>query len=147
MTTEIHIHGPVTFITDKETPAKTPSAPPRPVPKPPTDNGGRLISRGGSPLPAASAAKCDSGPKARWRVWPKECPKDQEDILIRFERLGALRYFVAWTECGTCFVAHGGFDIFQEESEDDGFTEFIYAGRKPDEIQWIPLAELLKGVA
>ena len=121
--TEIHIHGPVTIVQHNETTAKTPSAPPRPVPKPPTDNGGRLISRDGSPLPAASAAKCDSGPKARWRVWPKECPKDQED------------------------VAHGGFDIFQEESEDDGFTEFIYAGRKPDEIQWIPLAELLKGVA
>lgn len=142
MTTEIHIHGPVTFITAKETPAKVPSAPPRPVPKPPTDNGGRPISRG-TDLPGTSAAKCDSGPKTRWRVWSEERPKEGEHILVRFEFWGISRSHIAYLD-GETLMNDSCRSLFAGSLEDP--SETIYRIQMPADIRWIPLAELLKGV-
>lgn len=142
--TEIHIHGPVTFITAKETPAKVPSAPPRPVPKPPTDNGGRLISWG-TGLPGTSAAKRDSSQKPRWRFFPASTPPEGKDILMCFEADHAL-----WT-----YIAYRIEDAYYEPSElvlfpgarrpERSEVEIIFDMETP-EFKWIPLDELLKGV-
>lgn len=137
--TEIHIHGPVTFITAKETPAKVPSAPPRPVPKPPTDNGGRLISKGGMDLPTTPAAKQDSGPKLHWRTWPDEIPKTGTVILLRVELFG-LYYYVAGYLDGVDFVDSAGHPVFRDDPDDE---DTVFERRTPDEFQWIPLGDLL----
>lgn len=142
--TEIHIHGPVTIVQHNETTAKTPSAPPRPVPKPPTDNGGRLISRGGMDLPTTPSAKRDSGPKTRWRVWSEERPEQAERILVRFRFNGSTRYHVAYLD-GTDLMDESSDWLFLKDSLDP--SEAIYLGHMPDDLKWIPLDELLKGVA
>ena len=137
--TEIHIHGPVTFITDKETPAKTPSAPPRPVRKPPTDNGGRPISKDGKDLPAASATNRDSVPKPHWRTWPNETPKTGADILMRVDLFG-IYYYVAGYLDGVDFVDSAGHPVFRDDPDDE---DTVFERRTPDEFQWIPLRDLL----
>lgn len=139
MTTEIHIHGPVTFITTKETPAKIPSAPPRPVRKPPTDNGGRLISKDGRELPAASAENRDSGPKPHWRTWPNEIPKTGVVILMRVYLYGCF-YYVAGYLDGVDFVDSAGRPVFKDDPDDE---DTVFERRTPDEFQWIPLGDLL----
>lgn len=144
--TEIHIHGPVTFITDKETPAKAPSAPPRPVRKPPTDNGGRLISKDGRDLPVTPAAKRDSGAKARWRLWPYERPKDAEDILIRFELRSVSYDMIAYIDGGEFFDASGRLIFRYDNYADDFLPETVFADHEPESFKWILLDELLKGV-
>lgn len=144
--TEIHIHGPVTFITAKETPAKVPSAPPRPVPKPPTDNGGRPISRGGMDLPTTPAAKRDSGPKVRWRVWPNERPKEYEDILMRFKLVSGYHTMIAYRD-GLDLFGDSGRLLFRSDAKPDDYPpETVFRDHMPATFEWIPLAELLKGV-
>ena len=143
MMTEIHIHGPVTIVQQKETPAKTPSAPPRPVPKPPTDNGGRLISRGGAPLPAAPAAKRNSGPKPKWRTWPCPVPCEAEDIVMRFEIRGSRHYMIAYRD-GEEFFDTAGRLIFRSDAYPDDFLpETVFDSRLPESFDWVPLNELL----
>lgn len=146
MTTEIHIHGPVTLITAKETPAKIPSAPPRPVPKPPTDNGGRLISKDGRDLPTTPAAKRDSGQKVRWRVWPNERPKEYEDILMRFKLVSGYHTMIAYRD-GLELFGDSGRLLFRSDADpDDSPPETVFRDHMPATFEWIPLAELLKGV-
>lgn len=143
MTTEIHIHGPVTFITDKETPAKTPSAPPRPVPKPPTDNGGRLISKDGKPLPAAWATNRDSGPKPNWRSCPYLVPNEAEDIVMRFQMHGSRHFMIVYRD-GEEFFDTAGRLIFRSDAYPDDFLpETVFDSRLPESFDWVPINELL----
>lgn len=140
--TEIHIHGPVTIVQHDEMPAKTPSAPSRPVRKPPTDNGGRPISKDGKDLPAASATNRDSGPKRHWRTWPNETPKTGAEILMRVDLFG-IYYYVAGYLDGVDFVDSAGHPVFRDDPDDE---DTVFERRTPDEFQWIPLGELLQGV-
>ena len=144
--TEIHIHGPVTFITAKETPAKVPSAPPRPFPKPPTDNGGRPISRGGMDLPTTPAAKRDSGPKVRWRVWPNERPKEYEDILMRFKLVSGYHTMIAYRDGLDLFGDSGRLLFRSDDNPDDYPPETVFRDHMPTTFEWVLLDELLKGV-
>lgn len=143
--TEIHIHGPVTFITAKETPAKTPSAPPRPVRKPPTDNGGRLISKGPD-LPGTPAAKRDSGPKVRWRLWPYERPEEGKEILIRFELQSVHYDMIAYIDDGEFFDDSGRLLFRSDNYADDFPPSTVFTDHEPESFKWVLLDELLKGV-
>lgn len=143
MTTEIHIHGPVTFITDTETAAKTPSAPPRPARKPPTDNGGRLISKDGKPLPAAWATNRDSGPKPNWRSGPYLVPNEAEDIVMRFQMHGSRHFMIVYRD-GEEFFDTAGRLIFRSDAYPDDFLpETVFDSRLPESFDWVPLNELL----
>lgn len=141
--TEIHIHGPVTFITDKETPAKSPSAPPRPVRKLPTDNGGRPISKDGKPLPTDSAAKRNSRPKPKWRTWPCPVPHEAEDIVMRFQMHGSRHYMIAYRD-GEEFFDTAGRLIFRSDAYPDDFLpDTVFDSCRPESFDWVPLDELL----
>lgn len=143
MTTEIHIHGPVTFITDKETPAKTPSSPPRPVRKPPTDNGGRPISKDGKPLPAASATNRDSSPKVFWRLWPFTVPPEAEDIVMRFKLHESHHCMIAYRDGDELFDTAGRLVFRSGAYPDDFLPETVFDSYLPKDFEWVPLAELL----
>lgn len=144
--TEIYIKGPAIVHVDSETTVEAPSAPPRPIRKLPTDNGGRPISKDGNPLPGTSAAKRDSGPKAHWRVWPYERPKDAEDILIRFELRSVSYDMIAYIDGGEFFDTSGRL-IFRYDNYADGFLpDTVFSDHEPESFKWILLDELLKGV-
>jgi hypothetical protein len=144
--TEIHIHGPVTIVQHDEMPAKTPSAPSRLVRKPPTDNGGRPIYRDGAPLTVTPAAKRDSGPKVRWRVWPNERPKEYEDILMRFKLVSGYHTMIAYRD-GLELFGDSGRLLFRSDADpDDSPTETVFRDHMPATFEWVLLDELLKGV-
>lgn len=144
--TEIHIHGPVTIVQHNEMPAKTPNTPPRPARKPPTDNGGRLISRDGTPLTVTSAAKCDSGPKTRWRVWPYERPEEGKAILIRFELRSVHYDMIAYIDDGEFFDDSGRLLFRSDNYADDFPPSTVFTDHEPESFKWVLLDELLKGV-
>lgn len=145
--TEIHIHGPVTIVQHNEMPAKTPNTPPRPARKPPTDNGGRPISRGGMDLPTTPDAKRDSGPKVRWRVWPNERPKEYEDILMRFKLVSGYHTMIAYRD-GLELFGDSGRLLFRssDANPDDYPPETVFRDHMPTTFEWVLLDELLKGV-
>lgn len=144
--TEIHIHGPVTIVQHNEMPAKTPNTPPRPARKPPTDNGGRLISRDGTPLTVTSAAKRDSGPKTRWRVWPYERPEEGKAILIRFELRSVHYDMIAYIDDGEFFDDSGRLLFRSDNYADDFPPSTVFTDHEPESFKWVLLDELLKGV-
>lgn len=137
--TEIYIKGPAIVHVDSETTVEAPSAPPRPIRKPPTDNGGRPISKDGNPLPTDSDAKRNSGPKLHWRTWPNEIPKTGVVILLRVELFG-IYYYVAGYLDGVDFVDSAGHPVFRDDPDDE---DTVFERRTPDEFQWIPLGDLL----
>lgn len=141
--TEIYIKGPAIVHVDSETTVEAPSAPPRPVRKPPTDNGGRPISKDGRDLPATPAAKRDSGPKTRWRVWSEERPEEGEHIFVCFKLFGIFRGHIACLD-GQILLDDSCRSLFSSDLWDP--SETLYQHPMPDDIKWIPLAELLKGV-
>lgn len=137
--TEIYIKGPAIVHVDSETTVEVPSAPPRPIRKLPTDNGGRPISKDGNPLPTDSDAKRNSGPKLHWRTWPNEIPKTGVVILLRVELFG-IYYYVAGYLDGVDFVDSAGHPVFRDDPDDE---DTVFERRTPDEFQWIPLGDLL----
>ena len=144
--TEIHIHGPVTIVQHDEMPAKTPSAPSRPVRKPPTDNGGRPIYRDGAPLTVTPAAKRDSGPKVRWRLWPYERPEEGKEILIRFELRSVHYDMIAYIDDGEFFDDSGRLLFRSDNYADDFPPSTVFTDHEPESFKWVLLDELLKGV-
>ena len=144
--TEIHIHGLVTIVQHNEMPAKTPNTLPRPARKPPTDNGGRLISRGGTPLTVTSAEKHDSGPKTRWRVWPYERPEEGKAILIRFELRSVHYDMIAYIDDGEFFDDSGRLLFRSDNYADDFPPSTVFTDHEPESFKWVLLDELLKGV-
>lgn len=140
--TEIHIHGPVTVWRAKETPAKTPSAPPRPVRKLPTDNGGRPILKG-TPLPADRTEKRDFGTKPNWRSCPYLVPREAEDIVMRFQMHGSRHFMIVYRD-GEEFFDTAGRLVFRSDAYPDDFLpETVFDSRLPESFEWVPLNELL----
>ena len=143
--TEIYIKGPAIVHVDSETTVEAPSAPPRPIRKLPTDNGGRPISRG-TDLPGTSAAKRDSGPKTRWRVWPNERPKEYEDILMRFKLVSGYHTMIAYRD-GLELFGDSGRPLFRSDADpDDSPPETVFRDHIPATFEWVLLDKLLKGV-
>ena len=143
--TEIYIKGPAIVHVDSETTVEAPSAPPRPIRKLPTDNGGRPISRG-TDLPGTSAAKRDSGPKTRWRVWPNERPKEYEDILMRFKLVSGYHTMIAYRD-GLELFGDSGRPLFRSDADpDDSPPETVFRDHIPATCEWVLLDKLVKGV-
>lgn len=141
--TEIYIKGPAIIHVDRETTVEAPSATRKVLP---TNNGGRLISKDGRDLPTTPAAKRDSGPKVRWRVWPNERPKEYEDILMRFKLVSGYHTMIAYRD-GLELFGDSGRLLFRSDADpDDSPPETVFRDHMPATFEWIPLAELLKGV-
>lgn len=141
--TEIYIKGPAIIHVDRETTVEAPSATRKVLP---TNNGGRLISKDGRDLPTTSAAKRDSGPKARWRLWPYERPEEGKAILIRFELRSVHYDMIAYIDDGEFFDDSGRLLFRSDNYADDFPPSTVFTDHEPESFKWVLLDELLKGV-
>lgn len=141
--TEIYIKGPAIIHVDRETTVEAPSATRKVLP---TNNGGSLISKDGRDLPTTSAAKRDSGPKARWRLWPYERPEEGKAILIRFELRSVHYDMIAYIDDGEFFDDSGRLLFRSDNYADDFPPSTVFTDHEPESFKWVLLDELLKGV-
>lgn len=82
-----------------------------------------------------------------WRTWPNECPQEGEDLVLRFKLCGSTYDMIGFLD-GPEFFDSTSRPIFFDDGiyPDDFMPDTVFDDRAPDEIQWIPLGELLEGV-
>lgn len=82
-----------------------------------------------------------------WRTWPSDCPKEGEDLVIRFKLHGAPYAMIGYADGPEFFDAAGRTIFFDDGIYPDDFKpDTVFDDRTPNEIHWIPLDELLENV-
>lgn len=84
-----------------------------------------------------------------WRTWPKENPPKGEDLLLRFLHKSRSYTVIGIFEGADIFTDSVGVTLFCPagwDEDDLSYDELVFRGPFPDEVRWIPLAELLEGV-
>ena len=82
-----------------------------------------------------------------WRTWPSDCPKEGEDLLLRFRVRGSIYDMSGFLDGPELFDSSNRAIFYDDGIYPDDFKpDVIFDERTPDEIHWIPLEELLESV-
>lgn len=82
-----------------------------------------------------------------WRTWPSDCPKEGEDLVLRFKLRGSTYDMIGFLDGPEFFDASSRPIFFDDGIYPEDFRpETVFDDRTPDVIHWIPLDELLESV-
>lgn len=82
--------------------------------------------------------------RPQWRTWPNECPTDGEDLVLRFTVHGAPYVMIGYADAGEFYDPVSRLIFFDDDVYADDFKpDTVFDSRTPDEVQFIPLSELI----